>query len=236
LRLHEYIGEQDLYKARLIDFGSWIRCLCAGKTDRKTIHLCLEQCHLAHLLPMTPLETMELKRLSAEFRSEKSLEWIVKFQATEQYKMLQNSAYHVTEAFIRPWLTERGGLTREQDIVERLQRVSTREDEASHALEFLRLISQGNLPFVMYLFKAEEGIYCDTAWRLAAYKTVREKAETYFYNPSCCYKLNELVMWITRELARAWIGYEEGFIEKTLRISQHFKVQKGKKGLEIRAI
>ena len=68
-KLSQYIGERDRQQTDRIDFKGWILSLTNHQIQRKKIFLLLESYQLSDLLSLSPMEAMEIRRLSAENRA-----------------------------------------------------------------------------------------------------------------------------------------------------------------------
>jgi hypothetical protein len=221
-KLHAALAGKDPSKAFQIDFAAWLRALFAEAPTKK-IYVLLEAYQLQELVPITAAESVEIRRLSEEQRRE----WKENALATVNKDLFQDDLKNIVEAFLKPWMNKRLGLVREWELYERLEQVSDDPEKSPRVLKLLEeSLGQRLFLFIPFLESPEGGLLCAERWQLQAYKRVQRCACTYFYAPQVRYTLSHLVDLIERELLRTWEGYPSGFVEKVLRLSQSFEVQR----------
>ncbi len=224
-KLQAYTKGKELHSTRSLDFKSWIRTLINRSSKSKKISLCLEEYALTDLIPLTLTEAFEIRRLTTESRLQWYTEGKKELIAQPVQAHLMTQIQMLSEALLRPWMTSRLGICNEDELVERVERLSVDAEITPLALKFLSAIYfKGNFPFACALYEVEKGIYCDYSWRLVAYKKVIDLALTYFYQSTTSYSLKNLTSLIAREFCQNWIGFAEGFIEKVLCYSLRFKL------------
>ncbi len=223
-RLENYLKGKE--ESRLADFHSLIKCL-AGAQDRKRAKLSLDPYHLGGIFELTPLENMEIKRLSEERKKE----WADDFFAKMAVKIpfARSKMSDIFDCFIKPWMRGRLGLATRMELLERLQRISENPESAEPTLKFLSSLNINC--FEELLQQVDDDLYCVDRITQERFSQVVAKATTYFYKPHLRYALPELTLWLKREFALQWQGYDERFIEKSLRLSSQFRVRKGEEGV-----
>lgn len=225
-KLAEYLAGKEMRRAYQIDPGSWLRSLCPSE-KRKECYLLLESYSLQELLPLTPGENTEVRRLPPEQRQQ----WREEGKAFLRSPMIKGSILKtlrlVMAAFVRPWINGRRGLATGDEVIERLEK---RFVEARHVKPMLLLLGDvlGLSPLI--LTSADRGVYTAEEWQAEAFRMIGRCASSYFRGKGQNFFLSHLVSLVEREHARLWQGYPEGFVEKTLRLSSLFRVRKGQTG------
>lgn len=232
-QLTSYLEGQDLDKSYKVDFASWLKCLFASQ-DRKKVVAFLEVYNLAHLFFLTPGENMEVRKLTPEKKLEWNTELLNKIGHPNQKKSIYSDMQHIFNIFIKPWVKQRHGFATHEELLERMQRISTNSHVCSSVLKVLQSVCFETIVFFnLFLKEIDQGLYCSDNISAQNYSSIVNKALTYFYKPLIYYSLNDLVRLLEREFARSWMGFSEGTIEKVLRLSPTFCTIKGKLGLEI---
>lgn len=230
-KLKSYIADRRTDRAFRIDFSGWIRSLSSIPISKKKIFVCMDLYHFSHLFPLPPAELAEIRRLSVEQKSYWIQECLMEL-LTEQKRMsiIQNLSA-ISDVFIKPWVHGRLGFATQDELSERIERLSEDQEAAKNAMQFFsEIYFEKQFPLKSILCQAEENIYCLNENIKKLYLIVINLAKTYFYKSTVSYTLSELKTLITREAALYWIGFAEGFIEKVLRNSSHFIVRKQNSG------
>lgn len=234
-KLSCYLAGRPLTRCTKIDFASWIRSIVAFH-DRKKVFVAMEGYHLSDLFSLSPAESVETRRLTLEKKREWIQEAHAEFQTPAQCKAIKEQVCKIADVFIKPWMQRRHGLATRQEIIERIQRLSTNSAEASNAISFLSDLYFGKeFLFQEFLIPLEDEIFCLDEFAKERYIQVVQRACSYFYNPRTVYPLEQLIGFLEREFALAWEGFPEGCLHKILRLSPCFCTRKGNAGkLEIR--
>lgn len=230
-KLSLYLQNKDIWQSQKIDFASWMRCLITG-IDRKKIAVFLREFNLADLVPLSLAETVEVNRLSFEQRQEWIQQTIAHLHTAELEKSVHHDMKQVVDVFVKPWVRGRLGLATEGELLERIERMSETPAIAKNTLSLLSAIYfKHESPFAAYLPRKDEILYCVDQPTAMLYSLIIETTYSYFYKPQICYNLPQLVKWVESELAKSWIGLKDGFTEKVIRFSPHFRTRKGDHGL-----
>lgn len=217
----------DSYRGWMESFGSQVDFLPLLRSfmsaiDRKKAFLCLKPYHLENHITLTPLEKLEIERLSMEKRAD----WIQETQRTLRiHSTIKNDLSKIVNVFLKPWISRRLGIATKSEIMERLQKVSENPKLTLSIMEFLE--STDNSVYT-HLNKVDDRLFCSDDYSAINYSLILEVAHSYLYNSEVCYNLPHLVRLITHEFARNWQGFNEGFVEKVLRRSSHFLIRKQK--------
>lgn len=230
-KLNKYIEDRTLFNSNSIDFYAWLRSLVLTHNSKK-MHVLLEPFKLSELCQLSLAENVEVRRLPVDKRQEWSQEITLALNMTRS--RVYADMKKATEVYVLPWVRRRHGFVTQQEIFERLQRVSLKPQQAQLALAFFtEVYFNGNFPFREFLIQNEDLLFVD-ARCLGAYDAVVTKTKTYFYKRGVSYTLAELTVLLTREFALGWQGFPEGFIEKCLRSCSCFSVRKEERGLCVR--
>lgn len=225
-KLYQYLDGKSLVPSPSIDFASWLRSI-VGSFDHKKVYVLLERFELSDLISLTPAESVEVRRLNLE----KKLEWIEEIQGVllsgHISQTLSEHIKKLADVFIRPWMRRRGGFAKKSEILERLHQINETPKLTQPILNFFGSVYfHEGFPLEPYLYSIDDNLYASDPFVAESYRTVLKKAASYFYNPAVRYALPELIAFIKREEARRWVGYPEGFIEKSLRLATGFRVRK----------
>jgi len=212
-----------------IDFASLIKCV-AGAQDKKRAKAALDPYSLGDLITLTPLENLEMKRLSQEKKGELSLEFYQRIAGKKNF--VRAKIREISAVLLKPWMRSRFGFATKMELMDRIMRVSEDPEMAEPVLAFISsLYFERAFPFGEDLVAVEEELYAVDGMVKERFFQVSDKASTYFYKPYLRYSLAELTLWLKREFAMEWTGFQEGFIEKALRLSSRFRVRKGDEGV-----
>jgi hypothetical protein len=233
-KLNSYLEGHSLDRCYKVDFFSLLKGLVAAQ-DRKKVYALLESYGLADLFSLTPVESIEVRKLTLG----KKQEWIQELRASivkpEQKKSVEADMHQIFNVFIKPWVKRRQGFATQEELQERMQRISVDADICLKVLQFLQdlYFDQQNL-FKRFLNEIDLKVFSCGAQHGYDYDKIVDKALSYFYKPTVYYHLNELVGLMEREFAKFWIGFDVGTVEKVLRLSPAFRSIKGSAGhLEI---
>lgn len=233
-KLNAYLEDLVLDKCYKVDFSSWLKCLVASQ-DRKRVYAFLESYELTSLFSLTPGENVEVRKLTLEKKQEWAEELLNKIAQPLQKDSVRADMQQIFNVFFKPWIRQRGGFATKDELQERMHRISANPAICLNVLKFLQAVYFENEDFFnLFLQEIDHEVYCCDAFYADNYKKVVVKAKSYFYKPTVYYHLNELVTLIEREFSRLWSGFEEGCIEKIVRLSPAFRSKKGPSGrLEI---
>ncbi len=229
-RLNQYLKNTDHNNCQTLDCAAWVNVVVAA-FDRKRVKVYLQDFELADLISLSPVESMEVRRLTLEKKQEWKQEVEQLFLSDHNKEFVGHSIRDITDVYLKPWMRQRYGFATGNELVERLQRISDNPEMARLALEFMSSVYYKHVfPLKKELYEIDDNLYCVDKATFDYYSQVIKKARSYFYKPHITYKLSELVTWLKREFAQGWQGYSEGFIEKALRFSPDFRVRKGDEG------
>jgi len=227
-KLSDYIRGRPTERAYHLEFNSWLKSLFAT-IDQKKAKVFLDSYQLGDLITLSKAENVEVKQLSFERR----LQWIeeVRQELLGRADEVDQEIKKVTEVFVISWMRGRLGMATEAHLYERLQSVSESPEITDKAINFFRnVFCNGEFPLNKHLIQVDYKLFCSDKHFAESYNQVIEKSLTYFYKPTLSYPLPDLKKWVEREFATTWKGFNEGFLEKALRLSSQFRVRKGSAG------
>jgi hypothetical protein len=227
LKLSKYIDGRPLKNCNFVDFGAWIRSL-VSELDRKKTYVFMEHYQLADFFSLTPAESVEVRRLTLEKRSEWNESITQECRNAKKQSSVEINVRKINTIFIKPWMKQRFGLATYQEILERVEQISEVPSCVSLVSHFLsEVYFEGYFPFASDLIKVNEGIYCADQFIADTYEMIIYKAKSYFYNSDVNYRFFHFLNLLSRDFAKHWHGFPEGFVEKALRNSPTFRVRKG---------
>ena len=222
-QLNKYSRSKPLYKAYQIDFVSWIKSLTFDMNLKK-VYVLLEKYQLADLVSLTPMESVEVRKLD-KIKKEEIFAEVLKEIRLKSAKV-QTRFEDILQTFVIPWMERRWGMATEEEISERLQRISLKPSVAEKALLFFKeAFYEGQLPFHKGLSSARE-IYFASSYYLKAFSEMEQSLTSYFYHPSVYYSLDELYRFLLRDYSLKWRRLEESFLIKLLTLHPHYTVFK----------
>jgi hypothetical protein len=226
-RLQAHIKGHDVNKVRRIDFMSWARTL-VGDLEPKKLFVALETFELTELVNLTMAENVEVRRATAQARRMWTEEIISELRSPEKQALFFDDLKKCTAKFIIPWLKNRQGIASETELLERFSLLGHSASDTDKVIKLMKMLySQDQFLLAPFLVSIDEQAYSDSRETAAEVSIIIETAKSYFYKGDLRYTLKSLENWITRECARNWIGFREGFIERALRKCSVFRVRRG---------
>ena len=232
-KLEEYVDGRNTDKTNVVPFHSWIRILTNSTTDRIKLYLCLMPHELQFLSRLSTLEMMELRRYNQENCRNLREEGLKILRHPDQVKLIKNWLSDTCEAFVKPWISQRGGIIDREELLERLELVSESPEHSSNCLQFFEEV-YGDIGKLMLLEEAAPGIYCDMSFRKELFHRVFTCARSYFFRPVDSYLLKELSTLIARELTKGWVEFTADFVLKTIKCCRDFELYRTAKGVAVR--
>ncbi|MGZ3633096.1 MAG: hypothetical protein ACXU9U_05595 [Parachlamydiaceae bacterium] len=225
-KLQNYLDEHLNHCEQKIDFSSWLKTLL-GTLDRKKCAVLLESFDLPSLLPLSPSDHADLRKLSPEKRSSWIEDAIQEICCSEKKQRVNADLQQIVDVFIKPWLCRRNGIAHRDELQEYLFKLGNFHSSSLPILLFVEsLYFQDRFLLAPFLFPVEEELFCDNLETAETFRKCMNTAKTYFYHDDLHYPLHSLTQWIDRELASEWRYTPEGFIERSLRLSSAFSVRK----------
>ncbi|KIC76493.1 hypothetical protein DB41_FX00020 [Neochlamydia sp. TUME1] len=229
-KLNSYLESRSLGKCKKVDFLAWLQSLVATQ-ERKKAYALLEPYNLTELFVLSPSEKVELRQLSLEKKQEWIQEVVNKMATPLQKQRVLEDMQLIFNVFFKPWIRRRGGIATRHELIERMQRISANKAMGISVVNFLQThFFDSKDCLSLFLQEIEEEIYACDHHSIQEYGEIISKALSYFYKPSIYYRLTELITWVEKELAKAWIGYHEGYVEKIIRLSPTFDIVRGASG------
>ncbi len=233
-RLATYLKGCELYRCRTVNFGSLLRGLFCS-VEPKLLFCLLDPFGLSYLFPLASADQAAVRYLTKEKRHEWSALAQSMLLTPEKKESLQKQLQQIARAFFQPWMRRRQGLATQQELLDRLLAVSENTEESEAVLRLLnKFYGSGTFLPAADLPRVGRDLYCVDGDAASRYKTIVIKAQSYFYTFGITYPFSELISLLNREFGVAWVGFPEGCVEKTLRLSPLFRVRKGRRALAIK--
>lgn len=227
-KLQSYLEEHLVDDAsKKFNIVSWLKTL-VGDLEPKKCAVLMNAFQLPIILPLTPAENAEVRKLSAENRNLWVEDALALCRLPTKIEQVKTDLHQITHCLIQPWLQKHMGIARKEELEERLLKLSGFYPHLDQTLRFVSTaFCEDQFLLSAFLNTVEERVYCDSFKTAKAFQMVIETTRSYFYNDHLHYPLKSLVELVSRELATQWQGFEEPFIERSLRHSSNFRVRKG---------
>ncbi|MGA8163946.1 MAG: DNA-directed RNA polymerase subunit alpha C-terminal domain-containing protein [Waddliaceae bacterium] len=234
-KLDKYIDNPSIRRTYSLDFASWLRTLAVG-IDDETVHHCFTFFRLEEVFSLSSAKRGQIVHKNHKDKQQLVEEGFKRFHAKEKAEQVNKDWKSLAGVFVIPWIRARNGLATKEELVERLQQVSSSDEEIGSYLSFFSYVYYNqSFPLADFLFRSEENVFCCDPHVGELYDRLVTKALTYFYQPSVSYSLLELTLWLLRDFARDWVDLSDAFVQLALRCSSKFRVRKGASGkLEVR--
>lgn len=206
---------------------SWLKTL-VGDLESKKCAVLMNAFQLPLLLPLTPAENAEVRKLSIENRNLWVEDALALCRLPTKIEQAKADMQQLAQTLIKPWLQKRTGIAREEELEECLLKLSSFYPHLDQTLDFVsKAFFEDAFILSASLNPVEEELYCNSPETAQAFHEVIETTRSYFYKDHLHYPLHSLIEWVSRELATKWQGFEDAFIERALRLSSSFRVRKG---------
>lgn len=225
-KLAQYLEGKSVQRCSTVDFHAWIRSLIAT-FDRKKMFVLFDSYELADLITLNAAEAMEVRRLSPERRQEWVKDAVRMLSGDEIRHEIINNTNSIVNILFKPWVRERFGFATRAELEERLEQISLGQPIAGKTLRlFSELYFDGQFPLGHQFLEIAKDLYGVDQAHCDCYEEIVNRASDYFYKDGVRYYLDELVVYLEKEMALKWHGYREGMVRKVLRISPKFRVRK----------
>jgi hypothetical protein len=229
-KLDKYIGNRSQKHAHTIDFKSLILSISLGIGFKK-LSLYLKHFQLANIVPLSHTEKIEIK--SFDFSKDDNLRKDVTeaFHSETRRSELMLQLEKIAKVFIIPWMRSRGGIATEDEIIERIDKVSDSSQTTQLYLDFIsQTFTQGEFPFSSFLYRPEEKVYCSSKMVEMAYRDILNTTFSYFYKSENNYSLPELTRFLLKEFCKQWKDYSEELIRECINRSHYFDIIRAESG------
>jgi hypothetical protein len=235
-KLQSYIQNKKIPFCRHIDLPSWIRSLLIDCSLKKCAAL-LMRYDLHHLVPVSSAELLELRMLPKEKRrcweEEASQEL-----ASKSFDRFFEQLEHVTLSLFSPWISRRGGIASEEEIIERFYMLIGNDEELLEPVLafFSDLFCYGRNSLTEKLIRLCDKQYTTHRPRAHDFAEIVAKADSYFPSATTIYPLDALCLLLCKEFSYSWQAYSLPFVRTILKRSDRFLVYKDRHyGLLIRS-
>lgn len=219
-KLGKYIAGKVLKGCQQIDFESWTKSLMPT-TDKKRSYLVLDLFDLSHLVSLSPSESVDIRRLSVENKMEWLIEGKKLFRTYDSCSSFKKRLHEIIEVFLKPWMIKRLGFVKNEELLERLDRLSLVKGTFPKAYNFFQQIFCDNECPLKGLMLHKYSLFFASQDTLDAFETVEKGIDTYFYNKNVSYPINQLAALIESEFSKKWVGFNDGFVMKVIRYLPH---------------
>ncbi|MCB1114518.1 MAG: hypothetical protein KDK62_07170 [Chlamydiia bacterium] len=226
VRVEEKLREKDALKPRSIDILSWIRGL-VGDLETKKAWALLEPFGLQEAIALSPIESVEIKKLTEERKRDFIEQAQEKVKSPDRVHKVRNRLFEIETVFLRPWLKQRGGVATQKEVHERLQLISKQPELLEGFLNFLKayLISEA-----MFQMPQKEGLFFSNAEEYGEFFLLENRVLGYLWNSEAKVRYDDLVKWISRDLALTWKALSSILLKKTLAFSTKIQREKSPDG------
>lgn len=217
-KIEAFIGKEPFQFVSFVDWESLVRTLIA-EIEPKECYIFLSRFQLQML---TQISTSDYQELSRWTKEQIAKGFAKCHDEIRHVKMdfLQEVLHLVSDAFLKPFLRRRCGMSTKADIIQRLEQLS---QEKTHFKKIFTLLEAVTTP--IQLVQAATGVYTIDHETQAIYQMLVDLAKSYFYKPSLCYPFDMLSKKLYDDCARRHLLIDEHTIQKTLRVSPAFLVQ-----------
>lgn len=230
--LSDYLAAycEEPHRAWEIQLSSWIRCsLCLALSPSEAL-LLLDSYGLADLYRSdVAYEWDKVRRYAGEARREAIAAALAKWRQHEgQQSWIRNRWRQLSSAFLIPWMSRRGGLASEEELLERLSaRCSGTVEQLSAWLLLLDQYGQG---WRQQLPSDGRALFFADATYKKLFGRLSRQIDSYFYDEALCYRTSELLGWLASEQARLWEEQDPTAIERFLLLSHRYECFKDRSG------
>ncbi len=225
-KLKQYINGRPLLAVNTIDWKSFVAAL-TGDINQTYVWCALEQYCPASLCSLTPYETTQVKKIKDEEKEAAINDVLRIITLPERKAFVHDMLGKVLRVWIKPWARKRFGLITEYEVCERLRSLSIGPEMFTTVIAFLqRVYYPDKSIFHHFLMEADISVFAVDEESLAQYRTIMNKAKSYFYRPWVWYSLNDLLSFLTREYTQQWEHFPLEHLQRALRISPQFRLWK----------
>lgn len=209
-----------------IDFESFIKCLFAD-LEWKKAYVMLAPFEIVKWLQLSPADSADVKKLTFENRQRWCDEVASQLKNESKSLMLQTFFSTLEETWVKPWMMARGGLAKEEEIMESLLIRASDPVFASGALDVLSSIKS---PFNA-LYPTTGGFAATLAVK-QTHELMIKTALSYFTSPAMHLSLDLLSTWVALELAVKWKNISPEKVADSIKFSSHFDLFRDSKSGE----
>lgn len=227
-KLKHHINGRSTLHTTTIEWGAWLRSLLASVPPRAAKVL-LDSYQLEDVLTISRSMHAEVRRLSREERERQLL--IANEALDSQRDMILERLGTIVMALVIPWMRKRGNIATSYELSERLEQLSADLHLMEGCWRLLsHVLKSEETAWQWHLCRVAPGVYTIDGATAAEYREVVAVATSYFYRPGLSYPLDDIVVWVARELGRQWRGPPLSQIAKILRYAPEWRVRRGASG------
>lgn len=221
-KLVQYLAGKSLDKSHLIDFSSWVKSLI-GELEPKTAWIILNNYGLADEVTLSPLESVELKKITIEKRQELAGLARKKIASPDKVKEVRERLSEIESVFLRPWINARFGVATELELMERLEKMSLKPSLAGKALKFIQEIyTEGGL----FNLPKDNTLHFSDVEYLSQFCKIEDAVRSYLWNSNAEILYLDLLKWLRKDFSKKWTYLEEKHLYKVISLSSKFTRKK----------
>lgn len=224
-KLETYLEGKELFNCVTIDFEAWIKSLIFENHIK--YYFLLKEYNLTHLLSITPMMSVEIKRAKKNEIEKYIIESKEELKRFDRQELNKANKKIIIMTFISHWVNGRYGIVKEYELMDYLEQLSESKKNFQNCLNFLSdLYEEGNFYFKNNFIEIYPEVYCLSNSIYNKFKKIENMLLSYFPKKKENYLLMELLAYILKELSSSWDYIEEKFIEKVLYTSPYFNIYK----------
>lgn len=221
-KLTNYLDGRDLQHEERFDVGSLIRAWL-GRGDTLEGYALLHCYGLEGLFPLSAHMSAEWRRATPERISSWTERGRQAYGSGVLQQFLHDRLDEVMAALVIPWLKRRGGLASQSEIQERLCRIAP---DPAVVCPVLALAADFGCGLSDLIPHSAPGLYCADGHTMQLTKLLTRMTRGYFYRPSVCYPMEQLMQFVMRDLARRWVDCSAHLLERYLMRSSLYRVRR----------
>lgn len=226
-KLDAYLKEKQIYECVTIDFEAWIKSLISENHIKH--YFLLKHYDLTHLISVTPIMSVEIKRT----KENDYLKYIN--DSKEELKTIDRQGLNnlnkeiITKSFLKPWIHGRHGIVKEYELLDYLEQLAENTHNFHSCIRLLSdIYEENNFIFKNNLITIYPELYCINESVYKNYKKIEGILKSYFPKSKETYLMNELIVFVIKELLIHWDSVEEEFVRKVIKTSPFFKINRNK--------
>lgn len=223
-KLAAYVNGRNTRYSTTIHWDAWLRSICTVLSNKEA-KILAESFGLGEAIAIPAYLSGEIRRMKEQEKKSIVQNALKTLRESSVCETVRSRWQEILHAFVVPWVKLRNGVVHREELMERLQCVS---GDSSYGLKFLEALLGKKAIFDETFSRVEEDLF---VLENGCYDRVLEKAFSYYYKPSLHYRMDELSIWIMRELAKEWMTCSLEDIVKVLSYSASFALFKGEDGV-----
>lgn len=218
-RLQSALEREDVIKPSTINWASWLRSL-VGTLETKMAWALLEGYGLETVFSLTPLESVEIKKLTLERKSDLKDQAKLKVSDSEKVKEVRERLFEIESVMLKPWILSRGGVASEDEILERLALVSTDPKNQKGMMLFLKDFFVDG-PF--FQLPGERGLIFSSAESWGEFCLLETHVLDSLWSDEAEVPFEYLFVGISKKFMLSWKAIDKEFLYKVISLSPRIR-------------